>query len=218
MNLIAQLHGGYVHSRRVRVLSDLLADLLPHEARVLDVGSGDGLLAHLTMRKRADLTVVGIDPLVREHTHIPVQGFDGKTIPYGDGRFDVVLFIDVLHHLPDPTGLLHEAVRVARQGLVIKDHTLQGLLARPTLRFMDWVSNAPHGVVLPYNYRTQEQWLRLFADLGLTVRVWKSSLRLYSWAADWLFGRSLHFLAQLDKPQELPKSLKTSEVGGRIFL
>ena len=43
---------------------------------------------------------------------------------------------------------------MAKHGLVIKDHTVTGLLARPTLRLMDVVGNAPHGVALTYNYLT----------------------------------------------------------------
>jgi SAM-dependent methyltransferase len=197
VNLIAQIHGGYVHNRRVRVLASLLAGLLPHQARVLDVGSGDGLLAYLTMQQRPDVAIKGIDSLVREQTYIPVEDFDGKAIPYENSSFDVVTFMDVLHHLSDPLPLLREAIRVARSELVIKDHTLRGFLAGPTLRWMDRVSNTRHGIELPYNYWTQEQWLRTFADLGLSIRSWNDNLKLYPWPASWLFGRSLHFAAQL---------------------
>lgn len=49
---------------------------------------------------------------------------------------------------------LKEAARVARHCIVIKDHTVTGVLARPTLRLMDLVGNAPHDVVLTYNYLT----------------------------------------------------------------
>ena len=105
----------------------------------------------------------GIDVLVRPETKIPVQPFDGQRIPFADGAFDAVSFVDVLHHTDDPIVLLREAVRVAKTAVVIKDHLADGVLARPTLRFMDWVGNAGHGVVLPYNYWTQPQWSRAFA-------------------------------------------------------
>ena len=34
--------------------------------------------------------------------------------------------------------LLREAVRVARQAVLIKDHLVEGTFAYSTLRFMDW--------------------------------------------------------------------------------
>ena len=62
------------------------------------------------------------------------------------------MFCDVLHHAEEPVEIIREAVRVARHCVVIKDHLVQGLFARRTLRLMDFVGNAPHGIVLPYNY------------------------------------------------------------------
>ena len=67
-----------------------------------------------------------------------------------------------------PTVLLREAARVARQGVVIKDHTRDGILAGPILRFMDFVGNAHHGVALPYNYWPRRCWIGAFEELGLS--------------------------------------------------
>jgi len=47
MNLLEEIHGSYVHNRRVRVLARELSALLPANGQVLDVGCGDGLLAAL---------------------------------------------------------------------------------------------------------------------------------------------------------------------------
>src|ERR1700719_3977043 len=60
MNLIDQIHGGYVFERRVRVLSEELAPLIPQNAQVLDVGCGDGVLSKLIMEKRPDVRISGI--------------------------------------------------------------------------------------------------------------------------------------------------------------
>ena len=168
-------------------------------ARVLDVGCGDGALDKLIMARRPDVTIRGIDVLLRDQTHIPVEKFDGSVIPHGDASFDIVMFVDVLHHMHDPLVLLREAVRVARQGIVLKDHTADGLFAFRTLRYMDKVGNARHGVVLPFNYWTRRQWDDAFAALGLKVVVWKKNLGLYPWPASWLFGRSLHFVALVER-------------------
>ncbi len=198
MALTANLHTSYVYQRRIRRLSDLLSSQIPPDASVLDVGSGDGLLGRRLQELRPDITIRGIDVLVRERTHIPVEAFDGRTITAGDGTVDVVLFVDVLHHTDDPVILLKEATRVAGRGVLIKDHTEDGLFARPTLRFMDYVGNAHHGVNLPYNYWPKKRWLQTFGELGLTVQAWQDDLNLYPQPADWVFGRSLHFIAFLE--------------------
>ena len=198
MSLTEHVHGTYVHRRRTRVLSAQLAQLIPPRFRLLDVGCGDGLVAHSIMQQRPDLDVQGLDVMVREQTHIPVKAFDGYVIPYDDASFDGVMFVDVLHHTHDPLVLLREALRVARQAVVIKDHALNGFCAGLTLRWMDKVGNARHGVVLPYNYWPKQRWFQTFETLGVTVGAWTTHLGLYPWPANWIFERSLHFCARLD--------------------
>jgi ubiquinone/menaquinone biosynthesis C-methylase UbiE len=196
MSVIEWIHGGYVHNRRVRVLARELSLLLPDHGRILDVGCGDGLLASLIQNDKPGTSLTGIDVLVRNDTHIPVENFDGKIIPFSDASFDVLMFVDVLHHTEDPAALLREAARVARHSVIIKDHMLEGFAAAPTLRLMDRVGNLRHNIALPHNYWPKQKWLYTFASLGLTIKVWKSSLGLYPRLADMFFGRSLHFIAQ----------------------
>ncbi len=196
MKLLAELHGALVFDRRTRVLSERLAALLPEGARVLDVGCGNGLIDSLIAERRPDVTITGVDLILRPETHIPVTRFDGQRIPFDDGVFDVVMFVDVLHHTEDPELLLAEARRVANRAVVLKDHTRDGVLAGPTLRFMDWVGNAPHGIPLPYNYWPERRWREAFEHLSLSPATWRGALGLYPPPANWL-DRSLHFIARL---------------------
>lgn len=198
MSVLDTFHSSYVHKRRVTVLSSHVAAILPTGASVLDVGCGDGLVAQLIMEARPDVEIRGIDIMVRPETHIPVTEFDGVSIPFPDRSFDVVSFVDVLHHTEDPMVMLREAARVARNAVVIKDHLLNGLLAERTLRYMDRVGNVKHHVVLPYNYWPRERWLEAFSSLNLRPATWNEHLRIYPWPADCLFGRRLHFVTRLE--------------------
>lgn len=198
MTLVGRLHSSVVFGRRVRVLAELLAQHVPSGAKtLLDVGCGDGQIALAVGQKREGLQITGVDVLVRPKTWIPVTAFDGVALPMGDHSVDVVMFVDVLHHTNDPLVLLREAKRVARQAILIKDHCKDGFLAGPTLRFMDWVGNAHHGVVLPYNYWSEQRWRAAFAELGMTIDAWTQRVPLYPWPASWLFQRRLHYVARL---------------------
>ena len=197
MNVLEKIHGGYVHNRRVRVLIRKLSALLPDRGRILDVGCGDGLLASLLQQDKPNTSITGIDVMVRPATHIPVELFDGRSIPFADASFDAVIFVDVLHHTDAPMILLREAARVARKAVVIKDHTKNGIAADTTLRFMDRIGNRRYNVALPHNYWSRQRWLDAFEELNLRMDIWTSDLGLYPFPLDYFFGRSLHFISRL---------------------
>lgn len=201
MKLVDSIHGSYVHNRRVGVLARHIAPLLPEHASVLDVGCGDGVLARVLLESRPDLTLEGLEVLVRDTdtTLIRVRPFDGKHIPIADQSVDVVLFVDVIHHADDGLALLREAARVARKAVIIKDHLNDAFLAQTTLAFMDRVGNARHGVALPFHYWSKAHWDQAFGGIGMKPDAWVSDLGLYPAWADWVFGRSLHFIARLVK-------------------
>lgn len=197
-SLLNTLHHRAVFTRRVEVLSALLAETIPAGGRVLDLGCGDGRIAARLMERRPDLAVEGVDVLVRPVTHIRVTRYDGQTLPFPDGGFDYVVIVDVLHHTDDPAMVLAEAARVARRAIVVKDHLREGWLAGATLRLMDWVGNRGHDVRLPYNYLDRAQWAKVLKRCGLAVVTWRDRLALYPLAFDWVFGRRLHFVALLE--------------------
>jgi len=201
-SVVGKLHGAAVHDRRTRVLARQIADFLEADATVLDVGCGDGKIASRLQEHLPGLSVEGVDILPRADAHIPVTVFDGKTLPTESKCFDHVLLVDVLHHTSDPMVLLREAARVCRHSVVIKDHRLDRPAARTILRLMDWVGNRPHGVVLPYNYWGMSQWQAGWREIGLTQDRIKTTLGLYPWPANLIFGHGLHFIARLTVPAD----------------
>jgi SAM-dependent methyltransferase len=194
---LGQVHERIVFNRRVSVLGEALGALVEPGSDILDVGTGDGQIARLIAAQAPDTSVRGIDIMARPTSHIPVDIFDGQTIPHPDKSFDVVSFVDVLHHTDDPRILLKEAARVARKAVILKDHFSQNAVDHMTLRFMDWVGNAPHGVVLPYNYGSRADWENWYAEAGLGIETLSTDVPLYPAPFSLLFGRGLHFVARL---------------------
>lgn len=197
-SVLNAVHDRKVFARRVEVLTGHLAGMFPTGGKVLDMGCGDGSIALGLMAQRPDLALEGVDIMVRPTTHIPVTQFDGATLAFKKNAFDYVMLVDVLHHTEDPAAVFAEAARVAKKGVVVKDHLREGFLAGPTLRFMDWVGNYGHNVVLPYNYLTRAEWDGVFAGAGTKIAAWHDDLNIYPGFAHLLFDRKLHFVARLE--------------------
>jgi SAM-dependent methyltransferase len=194
LNLV---HERAVFGRRVRVLAGEIAAAIPTGGDVLDLGAGDGSIAAAVMAVRPDLKFSGVDVMLRPVRRIEVALYDGKRLPFADQSFDYVTIIDVLHHTEDPAEVLAEAARVARLGVVVKDHRREGILAGPTLRLMDWVGNRGHDVVLPYNYLSDAEWDVALDRAGLSRASETRRLGLYPVPFGWVFDRGLHFIARL---------------------
>ncbi len=102
----------------------VLAGVAPG-ARLLDVGCGDGRL--LAAAAEAGLTVSGLEvtrqPLALAERAVPEADLrigDAHELPFDDGAFDLVTFVQVLEHLTNPVVALREAARVAAPGGAVR--------------------------------------------------------------------------------------------------
>jgi SAM-dependent methyltransferase len=177
----------------------MLVAQIPPRASVLDIGCGDGTIGSLIAKVRPDISIQGVEFLARPECKIECRAFDGTSLPFPDSSFEVCLLVDVLHHTEDPGVLLREAARVSRSLVLLKDHLDENIFDDITLRFMDWVGNRPHGVVLPYNYQSGKQWKEFFLECGLAEENWTTRMPLYPFPMSLFVGRGLHFVSLLVK-------------------
>jgi SAM-dependent methyltransferase len=199
LSWLGSWHRAFLFERRTRVLAEMLAKQIPERASVLDIGCGDGAIGSLIAQLRPDISIQGVEFLVRPDCKIECRAFDGTSLPFADGSFDVCLFVDVLHHTEDPRVLLREATRVSRSCVLLKDHLEENVFDHLTLRLMDWVGNRPHGVVLTYQYQSRKEWKQYFLECGLAETNWTTQVPLYPEPVSFIAGRSLHFVARLRK-------------------
>jgi ubiquinone/menaquinone biosynthesis C-methylase UbiE len=94
-------------------------------ATVLEVGIGEAEVAGRLADRYPAASIVGIDlpddDLADAWAQTGVSGAfaDIARLPFPDDRFDLVLAIEVLEHVPDPEAALAELARVARHHLVL---------------------------------------------------------------------------------------------------
>ncbi|TSE26940.1 methionine biosynthesis protein MetW [Tepidimonas aquatica] len=107
-----------------RLIQHLIAELVPHGARVLDLGCGDGaLLAHLRDARGCHGYGIEIDDalvhacLKRGLDVLQFNLEEGLSM-FADDSFDVVLQIDTLQHLRNAETMLRETARVGRSAIV----------------------------------------------------------------------------------------------------
>ena len=94
--------------------------LIPEEAKVLDVGCHTGILG-AALKERKSCEVIGIDNDERamavagerldgvRFVDLEEEGWSDKLIAYGVRDFDIVLFGDVIEHTREPMQILAEA-------------------------------------------------------------------------------------------------------------
>ncbi len=116
-----------VERRLMRGFFDVLGGVLPNRdpTTVLDVGIGEGEVAVHVRERYPGALVVGVDlPDPTLAAHWTVRGLRGvygniARLPFPSASFDLVMAVEVLEHVPDPTAALAELDRVCRGDLVV---------------------------------------------------------------------------------------------------
>ena len=116
-------------------VTDALA-LSPTPRRILDVGTGTGLIAIILATRCSMATITAID--LAGHMldvaaanvtraalgrRIALVRVDAKGLPYRPGDFDLIVSNSVVHHVPDPRRMFAEIARIAgdRASVFVRD-------------------------------------------------------------------------------------------------
>ncbi len=118
-----------LYAWHIRTFHDRITELVRsvNPESVLDVGCGEGFLAHHLYENLPDVSFTGIDAsdgavdFARDRFG-QVGLFevgDIFNLRFADNSVDVVICSEVLEHLADPDSALKELIRVARQAVVL---------------------------------------------------------------------------------------------------
>jgi ubiquinone/menaquinone biosynthesis C-methylase UbiE len=92
-----------------------IAPVIPPDSRVLDVGCGNGFIAH-HLSSMIGTSVIGIDLDSTTEAAIDYRQFDGRHFPVANGAIDAVLLCYVLHHAQNLDAVMTELRRVLSEG------------------------------------------------------------------------------------------------------
>jgi SAM-dependent methyltransferase len=144
-----------------------IARVLPAKSRVLDVGCGNGLIAH-HLSAMLNAKAIGIDLDARAEAAIDYRQFDGKQFPVADRSVDAVLFCYVLHHAQDLSILMKELRRVLSFGgraVIYED-----IPSAWWDRFVCWTHNLKwRKRTGPCTFRNESEWRTLFNSAGFDI-------------------------------------------------
>jgi ubiquinone/menaquinone biosynthesis C-methylase UbiE len=201
--LLRDTLGQVQHDNLVAYVSSLLP---PTAAKILDIGCGNGMFARKLMSAKPGLQITGIEVTSQPNCLIDCHQYDGNLVPFDDDAFDYAMLINVLHHADDPLRTLSEANRVAKRGILLKDHYANTSFDFYTLVIMEWIGNTFSNISQPYNFFSEAQWKEMFQKLNLATERLLTRFRSYNAVVDVFCGRNLHFIALLSDEEKTPRA------------
>jgi methionine biosynthesis protein MetW len=151
---------------------ELIAELVPRGARVLDLGCGNGeLLAHLQSSRGCsgygiEIADANVLACTQRGVNIIQLNLEEGLAMFEDQSFDVVLQLDTMQHLRNTENMLRETARVGRIGIVSFPN-----FAHWPNRLHVLGGRMPVTKALPYQwYDTPNIRVGTYADFGLLAR------------------------------------------------
>ena len=151
---------------------ELVAELVPHGSRVLDLGCGNGELLALLQRERGcsgygiEIADANVLACTQRGVNVIQLNLEEGLALFEDQSFDVVLQIETLQHLRNTEKMLRETARVGRIGIVSFPN-----FAHWPNRLQVAAGRMPVTRVLPYQwYDTPNIRVGTYADFEVLAR------------------------------------------------
>jgi len=145
------------------------------KSKVLDVGSGTGMMSEFAYLCREDLELHAIDPAegMLKYSEAYIETYKGvaEELPFDDSSFEVLLMGESLHHFRDINKSLEECARILgdKGKLFIYDFNLDTFMGKTICRAEKLLGE-------PGNFFEPETLKKILEKYGFTVTIKK-----YSW-------------------------------------
>jgi SAM-dependent methyltransferase len=152
---------------RMKIKLHRIQPLLPTEARILDLGTGNGGLCKSLREMGHDVQPCDVKD-ISFFPEVQPLIYNGQRLPFENGAFDTTLLITVLHHTPQPDAVLDEAIRVSSRRIVV----MEDIYKNPVQKYLTWFTDSLVNMEFvghPHTNRSDRRWQKTFASKGLQV-------------------------------------------------
>lgn len=121
--------------------------------RVLDIGTRDGYFAFELEKRGAEVVAIDYVPIEKTGFHVVAELLDSKVVyiheniynlnPDSLGTFDIVLFLGLLYHLPDPINALNIVRSLCTDRMYLETQSIDNALMLPDGKFTSLDSISP---------------------------------------------------------------------------
>ncbi|MEK7433753.1 MAG: methyltransferase domain-containing protein [Cyanobacteriota bacterium] len=176
---------------RIRRIGDSFSSLLKDNSSILDIGCGNGNLGEYLILNK-NIFYHGVDIIKNKNLSNITFTKSSFPYPFEDKSFDTVIIILTLHHFDNPENGLKEAVRLAKNNILLLEDVPRNNLERNLMKLIDFIGNkwVSKDIPIPFNFYSDEIWQSLFIKYKLKLKSRKKVFPLP-------FPRLNHYLYEL---------------------
>jgi len=176
LGVVFNTFGAFVYPQSVRKALCTFLKSASAKAKILDIGSGTGMLCTFGYDCRDDLEYIAVDPafgmMKYAKAYVKTHIASAEALPFDDNSFDMAMMGESLHHFRDVDEALKETVRVLKNGgrLFIYDFDVESFMGK----------NICKGEMLlgePGNFFTPKDLEIKLTSFGLTATITKHGWR-----------------------------------------
>jgi SAM-dependent methyltransferase len=201
-NFIRKLFGG---DRLLRISGEIvniskeISQKKKKKITVLDFGCGSMNVSKKLNKYSFIKQIVGIDTFYYKFQSKKMQYVQSnKFFNSNNTKFDLVIAIDVLHHIGiDQAPKILQKLSKISNNIIIKDHFEHGFFSRHLLRFVDFYANYAYGVNIPKKYFDYKSWNKTVKKSALNEVKLIKNFQQHDGLFNLILNKKHHFISLL---------------------
>ena len=201
-NFIRKLFGGdrlkRINSEIVNISKEIYQKK-KKKITVLDFGCGSMNVSRKLNKYSFIKQIVGIDTFYFKFESKKMQYVQSdKFFKSNNTKFDLVIAIDVLHHIGiDQAPKVLQKLSKISNNIIIKDHFEHGFFSRHLLRFVDFYANYAYGVNIPIKYFDYKSWNKVVKKSALNEVKLIKNFQQHDGLFNLILNKKHHFISIL---------------------